>query len=130
MKEPEWLLEAAVLAIHDEQIAEHGGYGGIRDQGLLLSALAHPQNLFHYGSPSMFKLAAAYAARIVKNHPFIDGNKRTAYIAARLFLILNRFDLTASREEKVRTFLKLAAGEMSEVDLARWIETNSKKMKR
>lgn len=128
MKEPRWILENAILAAHDAQISEHGGLRGIRDSGLLQSALAHPQNMFHYDEASLFEIAAAYAARIAKNHPFLDGNKRTAYIAARLFLRLNGFDLTATREEKVGTILRLAAGELSESDLVRWIEVNSKKI--
>ena len=126
MKEPRWVLETTILAAHDAQIAEHGGLHGIRDTGLLQSALAHPQNLFHYEKASLFEIAAAYAARITKNRPFLDGNKRTAYIAARLFLRLNGFDLTASREKKVGTILRLAAGELSESDLAQWIEANSR----
>lgn len=127
MKEPEWLLEATILAIHDAQIAEHGGSGGVRDLGLLQSALTHPLNVFHYGAPSLFELAAAYATRIAKNHPFIDGNKRTAYIAARLFLRMNGSDLIASREEKVKMLLDLAAGQISEADLSLWIERKAKK---
>jgi len=128
MKEPEWLLEVTILTVHDAQIVEHGGIEGIRDKGRLQSALAHPQNLFHYGQATLFELAAAYAARIAKNHPFCDGNKQTAYIAARLFLRLNGYDLTASREEKVQTVLKLAASKLSEKELAHWIETHSKRL--
>jgi len=129
MKEPEWLLEAAILALHDQQIAEHGGLSGLRDYGLLQSALAHPKNLFSYGEPSLPELSAAYASRIAKNHPFVDGNKRTAYLAARLFLRLNGFDFNASREEKVKTFLDLATGQISETDLAHWIEAHLKKQR-
>lgn len=126
-REPEWLLEKTVLAAHAEQIAEHGGSSGIRDKGLLESALAHPQNLYHYGEPTLFDLAAAYATRIAKNHPFIDGNKRTAYVAARTFLLLNSCDLVASKEEKVKIMLDLAAGPMSENKLSQWMEHHSEK---
>jgi len=127
MKEPVWLRLEAILAAHDEQLAEHGGGAGVRDPGLLESALARPLNLFAYGEPSLPRLAASYAFGIARNHPFVDGNKRTAAVAAELFLGLNALDLTANDVDLVRTFLALAAGEMSEEELAAWIERNSRK---
>ncbi len=122
--EPVWLLDQTILAAHDAQIAEHGGVAGLRDRGLLESALAHPRNLFAYGTPTLVELAAAYGARIVQNHPFLDGNKRTGYVATRLFLILNGLDLTATAKDRVLTFLQLAAGELEEAGLAAWLEAN------
>ena len=118
-----WLLEETLTAIHHRQIAEHGGGDGLRDEGLLLSALARPQNLLAYGDPppDLASLAAAYAYGIARNHPFIDGNKRTALVAARTFLILNGVDLDATQDDKVLTFLKLAEGALSEEELADWI---------
>lgn len=126
MKEIKWLLEETVLAIHKRQIAEHGGSDGLRDKGLLLSALAKPQNLLAYSekAPDISALAAALAFGIAGNHPFIDGNKRTALVVARTFLLLNNFDLRASQEEKYLTFLKLAEGNLSEEELAGWIKKN------
>ena len=116
MSEPVWIREDVVLAIHKRQLAEHGGKEGIRDEGLLSSALARPRNLLAYSQlkPDLVTLAAAFAFGIVQNHPFIDGNKRTAYVVCRTFLILNGQDLDATREEKYLTFLKLAQGELSE----------------
>jgi death-on-curing protein len=126
MKEIKWLLEETVLLIHKRQIAEHGGRDGLRDEGLLLSALARPQNLLAYSEETfdISALAAAYAFGIAKNHPFIDGNKRTALVVARIFLLLNKFDLKASQEEKYLTFLKLAEGNLNEAELAEWIKKN------
>ena len=118
-----WLFEATVRAIHHRQLAEHGGREGVRDEGLLMSALARPRNLLAYGEPSpdLAALAAAYAFGIASNHPFIDGNKRTALVVARTFLILNGTDLDASQEEKYSTFMNLASGRLTEDDLADWI---------
>lgn len=118
-----WLLEETITAIHHRQIAEHGGSEGLRDEGLLLSALARPQNLFAYGEPvpDLAALAAAYAYGIARNHPFVDGNKRTALVAARTFLILNGVDLEATQDDKVLTFLSLAEGAVSEEELADWV---------
>lgn len=123
MPEIKWLLEETVYAIHKRQIAEHGGSDGVRDEGLLLSALARPQNLLAYGDPSpdISALAASYAYGVAKNHPFIDGNKRTALVVARTFLLLNGCNIEASQEEKFITFLKLAEGNLSEEELAEWI---------
>lgn len=123
-----WLLEEAVRAIHSRQISEHGGRPGIRDEGLLLSALARPQHLAAYGDPppDLAALAASYSYGIARNHPFIDGNKRVALVAARTFLLINGADLVASQEEKYVTFLRLAEGRMSEDELAGWIRTRIK----
>ena len=118
-----WLLEETLIAIHHRQIAEHGGSEGLRDEGLLSSALARPKNLLAYGeaSPDLASLAAAYAYGIARNHPFVDGNKRTALVAARTFLILNGVDLNATQDDKVLAFLNLAEGAVSEEELADWI---------
>lgn len=118
-----WLLEETLRAIHYRQIAEHGGSEGLRDDGLLSSALARPQNLFAYGQPppDLAALAAAYAYGIASNHPFIDGNKRTALVAMRTFLLLNGVNLTATQDEKFLTFQRLAAGSITEDELADWI---------
>ena len=123
MPEIVWLLEETLTAIHHRQIAEHGGSEGLRDEGLLLSALARPQNLLAYGEPApdLASLAAAYAYGIARDHPFVDGNKRTALVAARTFLILNGVDLEATQDDKVLTFLNLAEGTVSEGQLADWI---------
>jgi death-on-curing protein len=127
VNEPIWLRLEAILAAHDQQLAEHGGGAGIRDRGLLESALARPLNLHAYGEPSLAKLAAAYAFGIAKNHPFVDGNKRTALVAAELFLGVNGYDLVADDVEVVKVFLALAAGEINEQELAAWIDRNSRK---
>jgi death-on-curing protein len=118
-----WLLEETVIAIHQRQISEHGGSEGLRDEGLLASALAHPQNLLAYAQPQpdLAALAAAYAYGIARDHPFVDGNKRTALVAARTFLLLNGANLEASQDEKYLTFLLLAQGTLTEEQLADWI---------
>ena len=130
MSEPIWLKFEAVLAAHDDQLAEHGGGVGIRDQGLLESALARPLNLHANGEPSLSRLAAAYAFDMARNHPFADGNKRTALVAAESFLGLNGIDLTADDVEVVRVFLTLASGDITEDELAAWIDRNSRKRKK
>lgn len=122
----EWIEKAVVLAIHEEQLEEHGGGTGLRDEGLLDSALARPENLAAYGEPDVAELAASYAFGIAKNHPFVDGNKRTAAILARLFLVLNGHDVEVSEGEVVITFLALAAGEIGEEELAGWLRENLK----
>lgn len=120
-----WLSRDLILAIHDEQIAEHGGAPGLRDPGLLESALARPLNAAGYGMPDLAELGAAYAHGICRNHPFVDGNKRTAFVALELFLSLNGVDLTASDADAVVTMLRLAAGEIDEPAFAAWIRANS-----
>lgn len=121
-----WVREDVVFAVHLRQLAEHGGREGIRGEGLLKSALARPQNLLAYGAPTpdLADLAAAYAYGIARNHPFVDGNKRTALIVARLFLLLNGVNLVATQEEKYSTFLALAAGELEEEELADWLRAH------
>jgi death on curing protein len=120
-----WLDRELILAIHEEQLAQHGGGVGIRDEGLIDSALGRPQNLAAYNpSADLCDLAASYAYGIAKNHPFIDGNKRTAYVAMELFLIEHGMVLTAEDGDAVLTFLALAAGEISEEQLAEWIRRN------
>ena len=118
-----WLLEETVIAIHQRQISEHGGSEGLRDEGLLASALARPQNVLAYAQPppDLAVLAAAYAFGIASNHPFVDGNKRTALVAARTFLLLNGVNLEANQDEKYLTFLQLAQGTLTEEQLADWI---------
>jgi death-on-curing protein len=127
MAEPVWVRDEAVLAIHRRQLAEHGGGTGIRDEGLLASALAKPKNLLAYSQPEpdLPSLAASYAYGLAKNHPFVDGNKRTAYVVCRTFLRLNGWDVLASQEEKYLTFLRLAEGELSEEALAAWVRDHS-----
>ncbi len=119
-----WIAKATILGVHSAQLAEHGGIAGIRDEGLLDSALARPQLKIQYGEADVALLAAAYAYGIARNHPFLDGNKRTAYVAMELFLMKNGMVLTASDEDAVLTFLKLAAGELSEEELTVWIRQN------
>ena len=126
MNEPAWIRLDVVLAMHEEALAVHGGPEGVRDLGLLDSALNRPKNIFAYAEEpiSLGRLAAAYAKGIVANHPFVDGNKRTAFLVSVTFLKLNGLDLTAPKEDRVLTFWKLAAGEVSEVQLAQWFEKN------
>ena len=126
MKEPAWILPRTVEAIHKRQIAEHGGETGIRDANLLDSALARPRNRFAYGerTPTLAALAAAYAFGIARNHPFHDGNKRTAMVVALTFLRLNGQELVAGAEERYEKFEGLAAGRVSERAFATWLETN------
>ncbi|HEY7513513.1 MAG TPA: type II toxin-antitoxin system death-on-curing family toxin [Vicinamibacteria bacterium] len=123
MAEPVWIRTDVALAIHRRQLEEHGGAGGVRDAGLLASALTRPRNLLAYGDPApdLAALASAYAFGIARNHPFVDGNKRAAYVICRTFLLLNGHDLSATREEKFATFLGLAKGELSEEELCTWI---------
>lgn len=118
--EPVWVLEATALAVHDRQLAEHGGGVGVRDPGVLQSALARPRNRWEYGTTEIVALAAAYAFGIARNHPFVDGNKRTAWTVANIFLALNGSTLTFDEIDAVRTVERLAAGELTEDELADW----------
>lgn len=120
-----WLVRRDVEAFHATQIAQFGGLAGVRDAGALESALARPRNLVAYGAPSVFELAAAYAFGIARAHPFIDGNKRTAFVAAVVFLEINGCSFSAIEEDVVVTILALAAGEMTEPRLAKWLAANS-----
>jgi death-on-curing protein len=126
VKKPAWLKKEAVLAMHDRLLAEHGGSAGVRDEALLESALARPQNLLAYGKLSMFDLAAAYACGIIKNHPFVDGNKRTGFMAAFVFLGINKIDLVASESDVVLQTLAVAANELTEKAYASWLKENSR----
>ena len=132
MIEPKWILDEMVIAVHQRQIAKHGGIDGIRDEGLLSSALARPKNLYHFSDPkpSLDKVAAAYAYGIARNHAFFDGNKRSAYVVCRLFLVSNGADFKAEISDKYQAFIKLAAGEMTEEELAHWITSHCDRSKR
>lgn len=127
MKEPVWVRRDVVLAYHERLLAEHGGSAGLRDAGLFESALGRPENLFAYGKPTLFDLAASYAFGLVKNHPFIDGNKRIGFGTATLFLELNDRHFGATEVDVVLRTLALAAGEMSEAAYAEWLKANSKR---
>ncbi|MBL8351047.1 MAG: type II toxin-antitoxin system death-on-curing family toxin [Burkholderiaceae bacterium] len=116
-----WIDPAVILAVHDEQLAEHGGAAGVRDAGLLESALARPRNLAHHGQPDVCELAAAYAFGLAENHPFIDGNERSAFVAMELFMMLNGWRLTAGDADCVMVMLNLAAVEVDEAGLAQWL---------
>lgn len=116
-----WLRLDVLLAVHEEQLVEHGGPSGVRDQGLLESALARPQQLAAYAEPDVAALAAALAWGLARNHPFADGNKRTAFVAMELFLVCNGYALTANDPQCVLTMLAVAAGDMSEEALAHWL---------
>ncbi len=125
LREWVWIDGAVLLAVHGEQLAEHGGAPGTRDIGLFESALARPQQLAHYGQPDAADLAADYGFGIARNHPFVDGNKRTAFVAVELFLALNGFALLADDASCVMTMLAVAAGQMDEVAFARWLRQHS-----
>lgn len=130
MKEPRWISREVVLAIHEQSLAQYGGSAGIRDEGLLDSALGRPQNLFAYEQPSIFAMAAAYASGIIRNHPFIDGNKRTGFVVCAVFLERNGYELVASEEDATLTTLALAASEIKEADYASWLERNTRRLRR
>ena len=121
MNEPKWLSKSPILAVHERQIAEHGGASGARDEGLLESALARPLNQFAYGSGDVVAMAAAYAFGLARNHPFVDGNKRTAFVACELFLAANDHELAAGDEECLAMMLALAASEIGEGEFAAWL---------
>jgi len=119
------LSRQIIVAIHDEQLAEHGGAVGIRDEGLLDSALARPLNRAGYGNPDVAELAALYALGIARNHPFVDGNKRTAFAAMVLFLSLNGMPLVADEAEAAITMLRMAAGELSDDEFIAWVRASA-----
>lgn len=121
-----WIDKRALLMLHDESLVDHGGAPGLRDEGLLDSALARPLNLLAYGDPDFADLAAAYGVGLAKNHPFVDGNKRAAFLSVGLFLMLNGYRLTAGQAEATIAMLEVAAGELDEAAFAAWIRTNSK----
>jgi death-on-curing protein len=126
VKAPDWVLREVVFMLQEESLAQFGGSTGLRDEGLLESALDRPQNLFAYGKPTLLTLAASYAFGLAKNHPFIDGNKRTAFLVAALFLEINGKRLVASEADAAVRTLALAAGEMTESAFAAWLKVNSK----
>lgn len=121
-REPTWIRTELALAIHDRQLAEHGGPAGLGDRGMLESALARPRQLLSYGSDvDMPRLAAAYAVGIARNHPFADGNKRTAYVVCRTFLVLSAWDLVGDLIERYPIFLGVAEGSLDEEQLTAWL---------
>ena len=124
-----WINRRALLLLHGESLVLHGGAQGIRDEGLLDSALSRPENLAAYGQPDVFDCAAAYAFGLAKNPPFIDGNKRTGFLGAGMFLRLNGYRLTASQQDATLTMLALAASELSEADYADWLRQHSAPLK-
>jgi death on curing protein len=121
-----WLSRRIVLAIHDEQLAEHGGAIGVRDEGLLESALARPLNRAAYGDPDIAELAALYAIAIARNHPFVDGNKRTAYVALETFLELNGCEFPVSDADAVLATLAMASGQMPDDEFTVWVRNNTR----
>lgn len=121
-----WLDKRLLPLLHDESLAQHGGASGLRDEGLFESALARPLNLVAYGEPDHADLAAAYATGLAKNHAFVDGNKRAAFLAVGLFLGLNGYRLTATQSDATVAVLALAAGELTEADFAAWLRANSR----
>ena len=125
MKRPVWVLPETVIALHEQLLSTFGGASGVRDAGLLASALARPENLLAYGTPTAFDLAASYAFGLVKNHPFVDGNKRSGFAVAVLFLELNGYRFVATEADATVQTLALAAGEIKERAFAAWLETNS-----
>ena len=127
MKEPAWVRRDVVLAYHDMLLARHGGVKGVRDEAMLDSALSRPVNLLNYQKPSLYELAASYGFGLIKNHPFVDGNKRIGFATAVLFLELNGKNFVASEVDAVLKTLAVAAGEMDEAAFANWFEVNSEK---
>lgn len=126
MKEPNWVSLEDCLTFHEKLLAKFGGLDGLRDKGLLESALNRPLQLFHYGNPTTLTLAAAYAEGIVKNHPFLDGNKRSGFMAAALFLESNGYCITVTEEEAVVMTVALAAGDVQAEGYARWLGDNTR----
>ncbi|MEL7490656.1 MAG: type II toxin-antitoxin system death-on-curing family toxin [Pseudomonadota bacterium] len=120
-----WIPKASVVGAHDKSLAAYGGGEGLRDDSMLESAPARPENLAAYGDPAVYDLAAAYAYGIAKNHPFVDGNKRTAFLTAYLFLTLNGIQLTAPEHEATAAVLALASGELEESGFSEWLKANS-----
>ena len=130
MKEPVWFDRTDCLAIHEEMLAQHGGMSGVRDENMLESALAKPRHSFAYGKPDLVDLAAAYAAGIVLNHPFLDGNKRAGFMTAVAFLEFNGLEFTATEVDAVIQTLALAAGALEEAGYAAWLRQNSRRPRR
>jgi len=128
VREPIWLNREDCLAVHEMILAQHGGLAGVRDEGLLESALSKPQNLFGYSSPTLPEMAASYAAGIILNHPFLDGNKRTGFMLAATFLELNGMEFTATEESVVEMTLALVGGKLKQAAYAKWLSENSRKI--
>lgn len=131
MREPTWISEEFALAIHERQLAEHGGGSGIRDRGLFESAMARPLQLHAYGGEAagIPDYAAAYAFGLARNHPFLDGNKRSAYVVCRTFLVINGWDLVGSMEERYAAFVAMSAGEMTEEAFTEWLRHHARPQK-
>lgn len=125
MKEPIWLELNVILALHDRLLSEYGGPEGLRDLGLLESALARPRQVYHYSQSDLVQLAATYVAGILRNHPFVDGNKRTGFMAGYVFLARNNLQLTAPEPEAAQSVLALAAGELTEETFADWLRNHT-----
>jgi death-on-curing protein len=128
--EPLWILERVVLAVHDQLLAAHGGAEGLRDASLLESALARPRQHFAYSSPDLIELAALYTAGLVRNHPFVDGNKRTGFAIGIVFLELNGFVFQATEEDATQAVLAVAAGELDDAGYAAWLRSNVKRRRK
>jgi death-on-curing protein len=128
--EPLWILERVVLAAHDQLLAAHGGAEGLRDAGALESALARPRQHYAYSSPDLIELAALYTAGLVRNHPFVDGNKRTGFAIGIVFLELNGFVFQATEEDATQSVLGVAAGELDEAGYAAWLRSNVKRRRK
>lgn len=128
-EKPRWISKKAILAIHKDQIEQFGGSFVMRDMGLLESAISRPQNLHHYRpEANIFEIAASYGFGIAKNHPFVDGNKRTAFQAMYVFLRMNGYKITASEQGVVKTILMLASGKFEESELSKWLSENTEKV--
>jgi death on curing protein len=127
MQQWKWLDKSLLVTLHDESLSMHGGASGIRDEALLDSALNRAPNLAHYGAPDFAELAAAYGVGLAKNHAFVDGNKRAAFLSVGLFLMLNGYKLSATQVDATLTMLSVAAGDVDEVAFATWLRKNSVK---
>jgi death-on-curing protein len=130
VKEPVWVDASDAFAIHEILLVRHGGASGVRDEGLLESALARPRQQFAYASPDIVEMATAYTAGIVQNHPFVDGNKRTGFVVGVLFLEMNGFEFTASEAEAAQAVLELAAGSIDETGFALFLRDHSKRIRK
>ncbi|MDJ0871982.1 MAG: type II toxin-antitoxin system death-on-curing family toxin [Gammaproteobacteria bacterium] len=130
MTKPVWIRKDVTIAIHERVLADHGGESGIRDRGLLESALARPQQIHSYDDPDLATLAAAYATGIIRNHPFIDGNKRVGFMVAYVFLSRNGVNLTATEVSATQAVMDLAAGQMTEEQFCQWLRDNTERARR
>ena len=130
MKEPVWVRQDVIIAVHERVLADHGGESGIRDRGLLESALARPQQIHAYDNPDLAALAAAYATGIIRNHPSIDGNERVGFMVAYVFLSRNGVNLTATEVSATQAVMDLAAGQMTEEQFCQWLRDNTERTRR